>query len=114
MIDFCITDDAVVLDHDIDLVIQQIDMLLDTKPRDVIGEPGYGCDYNRFLYETNIGASGIAAYIESHIRNTIDLLSFDLQVQCTIHAGTENDIILVYINIITPDGYYYRKVYNIS
>lgn len=114
MIDFCNTDDTVVLEHDIDLVVQQIDMLLDTRPRDVLGEPSYGCDYYRFLYETNIGASGIASYIESHIRNTIDLLSMDLKVNCTIHAGTENDIILVYINIITPDGYYYQKVYNIS
>ena len=114
MIDFCVTEDDVLFEQDIDLVVQQIDILLDTKPRDVLGEPNYGCDYYRFLYETNIGANGIAGYIENHIRNSVDLLSFNLQVKCSLHKGTENDIILVYIKLIAPEGYFYQKTYNIS
>ena len=114
MIDFCNTNDTIILEQDIDNILQQIDILLDTNPRDVLGEPSYGCDYIKFLWETNISNNGIAKYIENHIKSTIDLLSFTLNVECQSLQGQENDIIIIYIKIIAPDGYFFQKIYNIS
>ena len=51
MIDFCASEDEVVLDSELDLIIQQIDMLFSTTPMDVIGCPNYGSAYEKFIYD---------------------------------------------------------------
>lgn len=111
--DFCNTLDAPYLEHDVDLVIQQIDMLFDTENGEVLGDHGYGSDFYKFLYELKVSASYIQGYVTSRITSSVDLMGFTLSVNVTIHEGTENDIILIYIDL-TKEGEVWEKIYNIS
>lgn len=112
MIDFCNTTDAVKLENDLDLVVQQIDMLLGTNPHEVLGDPGYGSDFYRFLWDLNYTNRQIKMYMENHLAKNIDFLGFGHSVKVDILHGTENDIILLTINLFR-DGWSYEKIYNI-
>ena len=113
MIDFCLTKDAVLLQQDVDLVLQQIDMLLDTSPKEVLGDPSYGSDYERFIWDLTASEGAIDRYVINNITNNVDLLGFQLNVVSEIYYGTQNDIILIVIEL-SKDGYTYKKVYNIG
>ena len=76
MIDFCNTTDAVKLENDLDLVVQQIDMLLGTDPHEVLGDPAYGSDFYRFLWDLNYTNRQIEMYTENHLSKNIDFLGF--------------------------------------
>lgn len=112
MIDFCNTDDAIKLENDLDLVVQQIDMLLGTDPHEVLGDPMYGSDFERFLWDLNYSNAQIQMYMETHLENCIDFLGFAHSVDVKLLQGTENDIILLTIKL-SKDGYNYGKTYNI-
>ena len=113
MIDFCLNTSSVTLQQDVDLVLQQIDMLLDTSPKEVLGEPDYGSDYEKFIWDTTASEGVIADYISNNIRSNVDLLGFTLNVTVEIYFGTNNDIILVAIEL-RKDGDVLRKIYNIG
>lgn len=112
MIDFCNTTDAVKLENDLDLVVQQIDMLLGTNPHEVLGDPTYGSDYYRFLWDLNYNNRQIATYAEEHLTNNINFLGFSHAVKVDILQGTDSDIILLTIQL-HKDGWTYEKIYNI-
>lgn len=99
MVDFCNTTDAITLDYELDLVLQQLDMLFDTNPQEVLGELNYGTDFDRFLYELNYSNDYIASYIEQSIRRNIEAFDYDINVNVKLLNGTENDIILVIVHI---------------
>lgn len=113
MIDFCNTTDAVKLENDLDLVVQQIDMLLSTDPHEVLGSPAYGSDYQRFLWDFNYTNRQIQMYISNHLEKNVDFLSFNHSEKVDILQGTDGDIILLTINIF-KDGWSYEKIYNIK
>lgn len=98
---------------DLDNVIQQIEMLFDTSPFEVLGETGYGSDFERFLWDLNASNYDIEQYIDSKIRSEVDLLGFQVRSTVTLMNGTENDIILADITI-SRDGYDYTKTYRID
>ena len=109
MIDFCNTTDAVKLENDLDLVVQQIDMLLGTDPHEVLGDPAYGSDFYRFLWDLNYTNRQIAMYADSHLTKNIDFLGFGHEVKVDILHGTEGDIILLTIALF-KDGWSYEKI----
>lgn len=113
MIDFCNTTDAPYLEHDVDLVIQEIDMLFDTDEGEVLGDTGYGSDFEKFIWELKVSAEYINGYVTSRISSSIDLHGFALSVDTSIYEGTQNDIILIRINL-SKDGSVWEKIYNIS
>ena len=113
MIDFCLNESAVLLEHDVDLVLQQIDMLLDTSPKEVLGEPNYGSDYEKFIWDLTANEGIIESYIEQNIKNNVDLQGFDLDVVVDIYMGQRNDIIMVLIEL-RKEGTVYQKIYNIG
>lgn len=113
MIDFCNTTDASYLEHDVDLVIQELDMLLDTDNGEVLGDYEYGNDFYKFLYELRTSAEYIRGYVTARITSLTNLHGFTLDVRVTIHQGTENDIIIIYINL-SKNGEVWEKIYNIS
>lgn len=114
MIDFCLTKEAAILSRSTDLVMQQIDMLFDTSPKEVLGEPLYGSDYEKFLWDLSASATTISNYIENNINNNVALLGHTVEVNVEVFLGTQSDIILVDINITAPDGQRYGKTYNIQ
>ena len=54
MKDFHLNKGVPILDRNIDLLLQQIDMLFDTNPREVLGDLTYGTRYDKYLYNLNI------------------------------------------------------------
>lgn len=113
MVDLSLDTETVVKTSDLDNVIQQIEMLFDTEPFDVIGEPTYGSDFDKFLWNLTASNYDIENYIRSRITYEVDLLGYDVDVVVGIMEGTENDIILVDITI-SRDGYNYSKTYKIT
>lgn len=113
MIDLSLDTETVVKTTDLDNVIQQIEMLFDTSPFEVIGEPNYGSDFEKFLWNLNSSNYDIENYILSRIQNEVELLGFSVEVSVGIMEGTENDIILADITI-SRDGNSYAKTYRIS
>jgi hypothetical protein len=113
MIDFCNTSDAVFLQNDLDLVLQQIDMILDTDPGEVLGQYIYGSDCEKFQFDLTASATTISNYVSSVITNNIDPLGFQISINTDIMYGTLNDIIIIHINLFR-DGYKYEKIYKIE
>lgn len=114
MIDFCLTTDSVTLKDSTDLVMQQIDMLFDTSPREVLGEPYYGSDFEKFLWDMTASETTINNYITNLINSNVDLMGHQINVVSQIFMGTQHDIIMVDISIIAPDGSQYDKLYSIQ
>lgn len=108
MVDFSLDKNVAVKNNDIDLIMQQIDMLFDTTPREVLGHEEYGSNYERFLYNLKLSASAIEQIIYSDIKS-LNLFNFTPTIKVYILQGTENDIILVDITLTR-----YNEVYNKS
>jgi hypothetical protein len=113
MVDLSLDTESVIKTTDLDNVIQQIEMLFDTSPFDVIGETTYGSDFDKFLWNLTASNYDIENYIRSRIRNEVNLLGYEVEVNVGIMEGTENDIILIDITI-SRDGYNYSKTYRIT
>lgn len=113
MIDFNYNDDGTILDSPIDLVMEQLDMLLCTHKCEVFGDPNYGHDFEKFLYEFNQTNASIKTYIEKTIRDNIDLMGIQMDVGVDILQGTQRDIILVNI-VLMYGGDIYNRVFKIE
>ena len=113
MVDLSLDNRTVTKTKDLENVIQQIEMLFDTSPFEVIGEPHFGSDFERFLWDLNASNYDIEQYIISRIQSAVDLLGFQVNVHVSLMKGTENDIILADITI-SRDGRDYTKTYRID
>lgn len=113
MTDLSLDEMTVTKTTDLENVMQQIEMLFDTSPFEVIGEPNYGSDFERFLWDLNASNYDIEQYINSKIRSEVDLLGFQVWSEVTLMNGTENDIILADITI-ARDGDNFTKTYKID
>jgi hypothetical protein len=112
MVDFSLDKNVAVKNGDVDLIMQQIDMLFDTTPREVLGHEDYGSDYDKFLYDLKLSATAIEQVVLSDLRS-LQLFNFTPSVKVYILQGTENDIILVNITL-TRQGESYNKSYKIQ
>lgn len=101
MIDFSLSDkitDDIVINNDLLLVLQQIDLLFNTDPYDVLGDMNFGSNYDDYLY--TVGVSNIA--LENKILtdiNKLDLLGYSVDVKVTLVEGTERDIAFIDITV---------------
>ena len=111
--DFSRTTNNVILNTEAELIIQQIDILLDTDKGEVLGDPTYGSDYDKFLHELNVGNEYVQDYIYNHITDNVDLFGWELTIEVQFMMGTANDIILVGIEI-SNNQESYTKVYKID
>lgn len=112
MIDFNIDKGKPFKNSDIELILQQIDLLFDTSPKDVLGDEEYGSQYDRFLYDLNISNEGLRNKVLSDI-NSINLFGFTPEVNVYLLQGVERDIALIEI-ILTKETEQYKKTYKIS
>ena len=111
MNDFHLNKGVPILDRNIDLVLQQIDMLFDTNPGEVLGDTTYGTRYGKYLYNLNISNEGIKQAVLSDIMK-LDLMGYSPQVEVILLEGTQRDIAI--IDIILKDEYNsYRRTYKI-
>lgn len=112
MIDFDLKNNKPVQNNDIYLVLQQIDLLFDTKPKEVLGDENFGTNYDKYLYDLNISNESIRYSVLSDL-NSLDLLGFEPEVEVYLLQGTEHDIALVTISL-SRDDEYYQKIYKIN
>lgn len=112
MIDFNLNQGSPVLNRDIDLILQQIDMLFDTKPKEVFGDERFGSKYDEYLYRLKISNTSLEQLIKRDISN-LNLFGFFVDVRVNLLYGTEKDIALIEIEL-TRDEESYQQIYKIS
>jgi len=98
MIDFCNNESAVQLTTELDNVLQQMEIFLDTQEDEVLGAE-YGNDFDKFLFDVNVGNEYAAQYIESAIRSNVELGSWDLSVRVSFLMGQANDIMIIHLKL---------------
>lgn len=110
--DFNLNENKPYCNNDVDLILQQIDILFDTTPRDVLGQPEFGTQYDNYLYNLQISNSGLESEVLADI-NSLDLFGFTPDVKVYLLQGTEQDIALIEISL-SRDDETYKKIYKIS
>lgn len=113
MIDFSRVTSTTTIENTAEFVLQQIDILLDTDKSEVLGEPRFGSDYDKFLYELNISNTYIENYIYNNITENVDLMGWELSIHVDLMVGTKTDIILVEISV-SKNNDVFSKVYKID
>jgi hypothetical protein len=115
MIDFSISNkltDDLVISNDLYCVLQQIDLLFDTDVNDVLGDPSFGTNYDKYLYTLGVSNASLEQKIMSDLYK-LDLCGFTPSVQVKIVEGTQRDI--AFINItLTGDYEEHNKTYMIK
>lgn len=111
MIDFNLNKGKAILNNDVDLILQQIDMLFDTTPNEVLGFEDYGTKYDYYLYNLNVSAESLKNIILNDI-NSLELFGFNVDVDVQLFNGSERDIIMIYINLYRNTETY-QKTYKI-
>ena len=112
MIDFDLKNNQPIQNNDLYLVLQQIDLLFGTKPKEVLGDEDFGTNYDKYLYDLNITNEAIKYSVLSDL-NSLDLRGFAPDVEVYLLQGTEHDIALVNISL-TRDDEYYQNIYKIN
>lgn len=102
MKDFCLDDRDVFVVDERDVLLQQIDMLFDTTPDEVLGEE-YGTHFYDFLWDMTVSANDISEYTKSVIYRHVNLMGWKLDVETNLFQGTQNDIILITIKLSKYD-----------
>lgn len=81
----------VFLDDKVDLALQELDILFNTEPTEMLGDPNYGVFFEQFLWDLNPRSSELKEYITKKIEdNTYYVKQFDYEVTVTENDGTEN------------------------
>ena len=114
MQDFNVTEGEAIITSDIDNLLQSINVLFETYPDELIGNLSFGTDYGQYLYDLRADGESISYQVLKDL-HTLDLKGFTPEVQTYILQGTEQDIILIEINLInTQKQEKYSKVYTIK
>lgn len=112
MIDFNLNPGAPILNRDVELILQQIDMLFDTKPKEVFGDEKFGSKYDEYLYRLKISNTTLEQLVKSDI-SSLNLFGFFVDVHVSFLHGTEKDIALIEIEL-NRDEESYQQIYKIS
>lgn len=112
MVDFNLNEGEPTINEDIDCLIQQIDILFDTTPGDLIGDIEYGTDYERHLYDLKLTPAVLREHMLDDLAR-LDLLGFVPDVNVYLMQGTERDIAVIDVQL-RRGMEYYSKSYKIS
>lgn len=100
------------LNLEVDLLIQQVDILFDTTPTEVLGDERFGTRYDDYLYDTRLSADNLKTIVEQDL-SEINLMGWNYDVEVYLLQGTEQDIAI--INITFTKGIEtVQKTYKIS
>lgn len=105
MIDFNLQNGLPYENDEVRLILQQIDILFDTNPGEVLGHVGYGTSYSEFLFNLQSSNNDIKQTIMSDL-STLELFGYMYDVDVNILMGSENDIILAKIIFQKDDNYF--------
>lgn len=98
MVDFCLYKKGgnSVLNEEVDLLIQQIDILFDTTPTEVLGDEEFGTKYDSYLYDTRLSADNLKRIVEADLLE-INTMGWTYNVEVHLLQGTEQDIAIINI-----------------
>lgn len=89
----------------LDLLLQELDILFNTKEETVLGDLEFGLRLGRFLWKTNNNDRYIASYIKRKINSCCYMSEyFTIGVDVRILKGQNKDIGVVDISVSGGDG----------
>ena len=112
MIDFNLEQGDPTINEEETLILQQLEILLDTYPKEVLGSDKFGTNYSEFLYDLSLSNQYIEQTILSDI-NSLQLFGYSVNVNVEILEGTLNDIILVRI-VFYKESRSFEKLFKIT
>jgi hypothetical protein len=81
----------IVEDDLIRVIIQKYEMILFTNKGDLLGDPDFGCDLPRLLFQTKVSAQGVKKIILQQIQKYItELANTNFGLQATFFQDPEN------------------------
>ena len=81
----------IVEDDLIRVIIQKYEMILFTNKGDLLGDPDFGCDLPRLLFQTKVSAQGVKKIILQQIQKYItELSNTNFGLQATFFQDPEN------------------------
>lgn len=84
------------INQEVDLLLQQVDILFDTTPTEVLGDENFGTKYDSYLYDTRLSASNLKLIVEDDL-SQLNLMGWDYEVEVHLLQGTEQDIAVIRI-----------------
>ena len=111
MIDFNLYTDNVTTMSDEENIIQQMDILFDTRPKDVLGQEDFGTRYDKFLYDLTITNGTIQSIVLDDLKK-LELFGDVPTVNVYLLKGTQNDILMLDIHMSRADNDF-QKIYKI-
>lgn len=112
MIDFNLKEGEPTINDDVACLIQQIDILFDTTPGDLLGDTNYGTDYERYLYDFKTNAETLKEQMLQDLYS-LDLLGFTPTVDVYLMQGSERDIAVIDVHL-RRNSENYSKSYKIT
>lgn len=115
MIDFSLSDkltDDLIVSNNLVCALQQIDILFDTDINDVLGDPTFGSNYDRYLYTLGVSNAALETKIYNDLMK-LNLCGLSPSVKVTIVDGTQRDIAFIDITLSGPYDEY-NKTYVIK
>lgn len=98
MVDFCLNKNSISdIKSEIDLILQQVDILFDTTPTEVLGSLAFGTEYDKYLYSMKLSADNLKRVVEQDL-SQLTLFDWKYDVKTYLLQGTEQDIAVIDIN----------------
>ena len=81
----------IVEDDVIRVIIQKYEMLLFTNKGELLGDPDFGCDLPKLLFQTKVSAEGVRKIVIQQIRKYIpELSTTNFQLEASFFQDPEN------------------------
>jgi phage baseplate assembly protein W len=81
----------IVEDDVIRVIIQKYEMLLFTNKGELLGDPDFGCDLPKLLFQTRVSAEGVRKIVLQQIRKYVpELSTTNFQLEASFFQDPEN------------------------
>lgn len=95
-------EDIIIEDDVISVLIQKYEMILFTNKGELLGEPRFGCDLEKFLFQTKVSAKFVEEQINRQIAQYIPELldmNYKLEVQFVKDIDSYQEAMFIYFTI---------------
>jgi len=92
----------IIIDDIIRVIVQKYEMILFTNKGELLGDPDFGCDLEKLLFETKVSAYAVKQIINQQIGSYIpELLNTNYTLDVTFEEDPENyqDVMVVKFTI---------------
>lgn len=99
---------VIVEDDPISVIIQKYEVLLFTNRGELLGDPNFGCDLERYLFQTKVSANYVKDQIIKQINSYIPELStmnFTLDVTFTKDIDTYQEAMIIFFSLADFEVY---------